>query len=315
MVLNYNGRALMEKYLPSLEAAAKASRNICRLGVIDNQSADDSVAWLKRHYPGAALYVSPENKVLCAYNDVAAQVDDDVLIFMNNDIRVHPDFVDALVSVFAERKDVFCASPRCLSMQSGEYEGGKARAEIRRGVFSATAFFKGYEEGAERPGLTFQAGFGAFDRKKFLALGGYDDLYLPGRLEDADICLRAYRRGWVCVYEPKSIVWHEGGVSFKKYFGQSGTLVINWRNTFLFMWKNLDDRTNFFVFPLWLPLRFFYALCKGRPEEPIGFLKALPLFKKAREKRKKEGPNKNIPGLSDAQIFERSAAVGRETAA
>jgi hypothetical protein len=38
-----------------------------------------------------------------------------------------------------------------------------------------------------------QAGFGAYRKSFFLELGGFDDLYLPGTVEDCDICFRFWR--------------------------------------------------------------------------------------------------------------------------
>lgn len=280
LILNFNGADLLEKYLPSFLSAARRSRHECRVGVIDNASADSSVEILKKNFQEATVYAQPDNRVLCAYNDVAAKIDDDILIFMNNDIRAEEDFVDGLIEPFLKDPNVFFVTPKVLG-PTGAYEGNKTRGFVRLGVFGSTALYPGFEAESAKPGTTFQGGFGAVDRKKFLELGGYDDLYLPGRLEDADLCFRAHRRGWKCLYEPSSVVHHEGGVSFHRVFGSRRTLVINWRNTFLFMWKNFSDKLLLARCGLGLPARLLWSLIAGRTELIQGYLEALPLKKEA----------------------------------
>ena len=286
LVLNYNGRAILERYLPSLQASVAKSRRKCCLSVVDNCSTDGSVDYLRKNFPEVVIYEAKENKVLCSYNEAAMAASEDILLFMNNDIRVDENFIDPLVEPFERDSKVFFTTPRCLSIRDGSYEGNKTRASIRYGIFWASSIYPGYEKEIDRSGPTFQGGFGAFDRKKFLELKGYDDLYLPGRLEDADLCFRASQRGWKCLYEPASIVYHEGGVSFHKEFGVKKTLVINWRNTFLFMWKNFNDKIILFKHLFWLPARLLASLLTGKPELFLGFCSAVPLWGRARARRR-----------------------------
>lgn len=305
LILNYNGKDLLRKFLPSFQKAVVHSREGCALTVIDNCSADGSVEMLRAEFPDVDVFKASQNRVLCTYNEAASFYSEDVLIFMNNDIDVEPDFVDPLVRPFGRAADVFFVTPKVLAMDHKTYEGNRTKAWVRFGVFGSSARFPGYEKGIDAPGLTFQGGFGAVDRKKFLELGGYDDLYLPGRLEDADICFHAYKRGWRCLYEPHSVVYHEGGTSFHRRFGQSRTLVINWRNTFLFMWKNLSAKIVFFEFLPWLPARLLYSLLRGQAEFAAGFFQALPLLGRALERRRRMGP----AAPSDERIFEMSCEI------
>ncbi len=302
LVLNYNGVDLLEKYLPSFERAVRASRHSCRLAVIDNASSDASLKILKNDFPEVAVHVMRENKVLCAYNEVAAKLTDEILIFMNNDIRVEEGFVDPLVAPFLREEKVFFVTPKCLAAD-GRYEGNKTRGRVRFGVYWSTALYPGYEKEINRPGPTLQGGFGAFERNKFLELGGYDDLYLPGRLEDADLCFRAYKREWKCLYEPASVVFHEGGVSFHKVFGPRRTLVINWRNTFLFMWKNLSDKLILLECAFWLPVRLLWSILSGNSELFLGYLEALPLKKEAKKRKEILKRSELLQSVPDCKIF------------
>jgi GT2 family glycosyltransferase len=304
LILNWNGADLLRRYLPSFTAAAARASTPCVITVVDNASSDNSEA-VVRSFGGAVKWMRMrENRVLCSYNDAAAVLTEDVLVFMNNDIEVDPGFLDPLVRPFKSDRDVFFVTPRCLASDRRTYEGNRTCGRVRYGVYWSTALFPGYEQSIDRPGPTIAGGFGAFDRQKFLALDGYDDLYLPGRLEDTDICLRAQKKGWKCLYAPESVVYHQGGVSFHKHFGLRRTLVINWRNTFLFMWKNLSAKTLAVSF-LWLPARFLYSLLTLKPELFMGFVEALPLVPQALARRRalKRGALAEL--VREEEIFER----------
>ena len=215
---------------------------------------------------------------------------------LNNDIKVSNNFVDPLIELF-KKEDVFLVSPKSYYFD-GRYEGGRSYTFMKYGIFGTDHFFKEDCEGANKKSYTFASGCGAVDREKFLELGGYDDLYLPGRLEDADLCFRAWKRGYKCYYEPKSVVYHKGAESFKSRFGVNGTLVINFRNVFLFTWKNISSPMFIFEHIVWLLPRLIIACLRGQIEFVYGFLKAVPLLPKAVKKRNPENCL-----LSDRDVF------------
>ncbi|HEX5443529.1 MAG TPA: glycosyltransferase [Pirellulales bacterium] len=110
----------------------------------------------------------------------------------------------------------------------------------RFGLLQARSDFPGHERLKHRPGVTASAGaVMAVDRAKFLALGGFDPLYLPGRLEDLDFAFRGYLAGWHARYVPRAVAWHKGEATFIQVHGAAGSQALALRNTLLFHWKNL----------------------------------------------------------------------------
>lgn len=300
IVLNYNGGGLFLECLATLVAAAGKSRHQTTVTVLDNQSKDGSETAAERRFPSVKIYRAPENKVLCSYNSyLARETDCDIAILLNNDIKADPDFVDALIAPFEENVDTFLVTPHCKTWDGTGHDGGVTRFRMKWGIFWASSRYPGYEKDLHSRHETMAAGFGAFDRKKFLALGGYDELYLPGRLEDSDICLLAWRRGWKLYCEPQSVVYHKGAVAFDKAFSKSGTLKIGHRNSFLFVWKSIHDAHYLAAHFLLLPFRLTWAALRGQTEFVEGFKEALPLFMRAWSKRTK--PAAGTP--SDAEIF------------
>ena len=81
----------------------------------------------------------------------------------------------------------------------------------------------------------------AFDRRKFLELGGFDELLRPFYLEDTDLGFMAWKRGWKVLYQPRSVVYHEHRGTIGKKFSQRYIQAILKKNFALFTWKNIHE--------------------------------------------------------------------------
>lgn len=307
VILNYNGCDLLRECLPSICEAAAKSKNHCRVTVLDNQSSDGSEMFIRQNFPKVAFVKSVANRVFCSYNPLVQAVSDEYIILLNNDIRVDEDFVDPLISALESHADAFFASPKALNYATREYEGGLAKLELRWGLLWGSSKFKDHEKKIETSGLTMQCGFGAFRRDIFLKLGGYDDLYLPGTVEDADLCFRAYRQGMKGYYCPKSVVYHMGQVSFKRAFGASGIRRLNRRNLYLFVWKNIRDSRLLACHLLMLPLQLLKYAFFGQIDFLLGFKDALRLLQTALKKRRDAAKEPSV--LSDRAIFSMSRTI------
>ena len=244
LVLNYNGRRRLAECLPSVLRAAACSRHACQTAVIDNDSTDDSVAWLGEHYPQVGVIRRP-NRGLCSFNDVVPGLEGPVALLLNNDVSLHPHCIDPLVAPLTrqqppEESPCFMTAPLCWRPDGSTYEGLKTAVCWRFGLVRATALFPGHEATIRQPGLTASAGAAlAVDCRKFAELGGFDPLYLPGRLEDLDFAFRGYLAGYHARYVPQSVMHHRGMATFGEVFGREGCDRLALRNTLLFQWKNL----------------------------------------------------------------------------
>lgn len=285
-ILNYNGKELLGICLPSIIDAVKKSKHACRIVVADNLSVDESEKLVRTKFPGVEFRTMKENKVLCSFNDVAADSDEEVVLFLNNDLKADPGFIDPLVDVFNSGKDVFLSVPCCYSFDGGKIEVSKTIPVYKWGLLKGVPA----PEGEKIKSLTYtlQGGFGAFDRRKFMELGGYDDMYRPGIIEDTDLCLRAWKKGYVCYYQPASIIYHMGSVSFKKAFGMKRLLALSHRNTYLFAWKNIDNAAEIVKHIFFIPIRLAYSLCSLKPEILSGFFAAIKMMPVAILRRKSE---------------------------
>lgn len=275
IALNYNGWPLLSQCLPSLLDSARRASYPTRVTVLDNRSQDESPALIPPNFPEVEVYVARQNKVLCSFNEYLPRIEEPVVILLNNDIRTDPGFVDPLVAPFKKDPDTFLVAPKVMNFSGDAIEAARTVARYRFGIYGCNARYRGHKKEADTPSVTDSSGFGAFDRKKFLELGGYDERYLPGIMEDVDLCYRAKERGYRLCYEPRSVVYHMGQASFKQAFGSNRTEVIAHRNTFLFMWKNLRG-ARFWVEQLaFVPLRILWSLLRLRTGLLRGFWEAL----------------------------------------
>lgn len=275
IILNYNGVEWLPRCLPSIVQAARQASFPTRVAVLDNLSEDDGLDYVSKSFPEVEIFHAKENRVLCSYNDYLPLIDDEITILLNNDIRVEPDFVDPLIGRFLKDPDCFLAAPKVMSFDGAKVEAGRARSGIKFGFFWCDARYPGYEREFSQASETDSSGFGAFSRVKFLELGGYDDRFMPGIMEDVDLCYHAKKRGWHLFYEPSSVVYHMGQASFKKKFGLSKTAVMAQRNNFLFMWKNFKGIRVWCCHLFFLPLRLIFAAFRGNTAMWIGFKEAL----------------------------------------
>jgi len=286
LILNYNGRRLLAECLPSVLRAAEASRHRCRVAVIDNDSTDDSLAYLAEHFPQVRLIRRP-NRGLCSFNDVVPRLDAPVAILLNNDVKLDRDCIDPLVAPLLDGKkgtgpicakhpsgrsgkldlspfSCFMTAPLCWRFDGHTYEGFKTAVSWHWGLVRATALFPGHQAVIARPGQTASAGAVlAVDCRKFAELGGFDPLYLPGRLEDLDLAFRAHQAGYHALYVPQAVAWHLGMATFRKVLGNSGCDQLALRNTLLFQWKNLRHPRHLLRQLLALPLRLLLDLLRA----------------------------------------------------
>lgn len=281
IILNYRGETLLPECLPSIVEAAELSKFKVRVAILNNPGPSSGIEYCKKEFLDVEIYNAPENKVLCSFNEYLPKVEEPIVILLNNDIRVDPDFVDPLVCYFKEAQNVFLVAPRVMTFDGKKVEAGRSRSGFRLGSFWCNARFPGYMDEVMTPSETDSSGFGAFSREKFLELGGYDPVFSPGILEDVDLCYRAKKAGYKLFYEPRSVVYHIGQASFKNEFGLKRISEIAHRNTFLFMWKNFGGMKFWILHILLLPFRFVWAFMRGHKELFSGFVMAIRKIRSA----------------------------------
>lgn len=260
LVLNYNGRKLLEKNLPSVVEAGQSAQ--CEIVVVDNRSDDDSVEFLKLKHPQVKVIALDKNYGYGEGNNRAAKkVTSDVIILLNNDVLPEKDAFKRLLIHFQDR-DIFAVScQQIVRTQAKMFIGGIAIGEFSRGLLRHRP--KKTLDQSVIPQLYASGGAAAFDRQKFLQLGGFDQLYAPFYWEDADLSTRAWAKGWPVLYDPKSVVEHRHESTIRRVYPLWYIKAIGDRNMFIFNWRHLNRRKYWMQHCFWLPFHILHR--------PVGF--------------------------------------------
>ncbi len=239
VIPNWNGRDLLEKYLPSV-IAAMASNPSNEILLVDNGSTDASADFVRERFPQVTVLALPRNLGFGGGSNAGFRAaKNDIVVLLNSDMRVHPHFLTPLLAAF-QGGDTFAVSCQIYlsdpakrreetGLTEGSWEAGKLRVSHRD------------DPAVDEPFPCFYAGGGssAFDRSKFLELGGFDHLLAPFYLEDTDLGFLAWKRGWKVLYQPASVVFHEHRGTIGRKFSPAFIQSILNKNYLLFTWKNI----------------------------------------------------------------------------
>lgn len=304
IILNYNGISLLPDCLGAVEKAMAWEGRTHEVIVVDNGSSDGSVAMLKERFPFVRVIPLPENRFVTSYNEGFAASRNDICIFLNNDMRVQKDFLPPLLAHFVN-EDIFGVGPLVLSpknhpagMGVGKSKGCFGFGYFRaRGISYETVKANGL---IEKDSPSLHIGAGAYDRQKYLDLGGLDPLFAPCYWEDVDLCFRAWRRGWRVIFEPQSVVYHEHQGTTSRMYAKKHLRRIMGKNRHLFIWKNLLSLRYLVLYLFFLPFRLLIPLLKGDTGPFSAFMEALKSVKQVKAGRERE---KQAAQKSDIEIL------------
>lgn len=302
IVPTYNGLALLQKHLPALLAADGISE--AEIVIADDGSADGTVDWLREHVPQARVVALETNGGFSrACNAAIAAATGDVLVLLNNDVEVAPDFLAPLLQSLREDPSVFAVNARILLPGQGMLDEGEKTGGFHNGVFYVDC----RRDPARRstvtaPTLYATACAAAYRRCMVDQLGGFDDLYSPCYWEDVDLSYRALKRGWKVLYEPRSVVYHQHETTTGR-LDPRFTAMVKHRNAFLFVWKNISDprwTAASLAFGPWVGL--YHRLRDGDSAVLRGWYAAVRAWPQVSPRRRRE---KREAAVTDRQILAR----------
>jgi O-antigen biosynthesis protein len=245
VIPNWNGRDLLAKYLRSVvEAMAGHPDN--EIIVVDNASSDGSAEFVKQHFPSVRVIELSANRGFGGGSNAGFRAaKNDIVVLLNSDMRVEREFLQPLLDgftdelVFAVSCQIFFSNPNKIREETGLtqawWQGGHLRVRHRDDSAIQDAYPCFYPGG----------GSSAFDRRKFLELGGFDSLLHPFYLEDTDLGFMAWKRGWKVLYQPRSVVFHEHRGTIGKKFSPAYISSVLKKNFVLFCWKNIHEWPRF----------------------------------------------------------------------
>lgn len=286
IITSWNGRSLLERYLPTVMDALASYSGPWEVIVVDDAGSDDTDTWIAARYPKIRFErLSANVGNGQTMNRGAEMARHETLYFLDNDVAVSTGFLDPLLRHF-EDPALFAVASRSIPrppQPKGEFS--VPRFKLKYGIF--WYYYDTLPDAETRPISTLFATFAhcAVSRTKFFELGGFDTLYGRFYLEDLDICYRAWRKGWKVLADPRSEVHHETAGTIGKLLSRKQIERKLWGNRFLFTWKNVHAPA-FWLQHLALLLPEVALLpFTGRLTFSLGFIDALPRLGEALRKR------------------------------
>ncbi len=249
VILNWNGKSFLEKFLPSLVARTPEWAEIV---VADNASTDDSVEFLRTSYPSIRQILNDKNYGFAeGYNRALEQIDAEYFCLLNSDIEVSENWVEPVMELLERDGRIAAVQPKIRSYaQRGKFEyAGAAGGFIdklgypfcRGRVFDTVENDNGQYDTAID--IFWATGAALFVRADvFREVGGLDNDFFA-HMEEIDLCWRIKNRGYRILVEPRSVVFHVGGGTLPK--NNSFKTYLNFRNNHFLLIKNLPSRRLF----------------------------------------------------------------------
>jgi GT2 family glycosyltransferase len=232
IIPNYNGRQLLEEYLPYTLEAIKHSGAVFEIIIVDDCSTDDSVEFIKSGHPNINLLINTENKGFsysCNRGIEAAQCD--LILLLNSDVKLSADYFEHQWKYFL-RWDTFGVMGRIIDME-GDHIQDAARVPKFNGLKLKTDYFYYTDDDDNRLFTFYLSGANALiDAAKLKKIGGFYELFSPFYCEDMELSIRAWRLKWKCYYEHKAVCRHLVSASTKNYETANRIKSIYYRNRF-----------------------------------------------------------------------------------
>jgi GT2 family glycosyltransferase len=211
-----------ETTLRALESFSAEDRRDARFLVWDNGSTDGTDEAIRERFPGVHVHWQPENLGVAGGRNAAAALaqklfDPDYLAFVDNDLVITPGYLDALLAPLLRDPGVgqTQAKLRLLDEPERINDGGGCQVSFWRGITRPIGMFE-VDRGqydVERPCIS---GGGAMMVRAdlFQELGGFDEAFNPVGPEDLDFSLRLRERGFVSLFTPSAMAYHEVGHTY-----------------------------------------------------------------------------------------------------
>ena len=244
VILNWNGKALLEQFLPSV---LKYS-NDAIIYVADNASTDDSVAYVSEEFPQIKIIKNAENGGYAkGYNDALKHVEAPLLCLLNSDIEVTENWLQPILTEFNADAQTAIIQPKILDYKNKsffEYAGAAGGFIDKYGYpYCRGRIFDTIEEDKEQYNdsttIFWASGACFFIRNStFKSLQGFDEHYFA-HMEEIDLCWRAFNTNFKTRYVGNSTVYHVGGATLSDTNPKKTYL--NFRNSLFTLVKNTDS--------------------------------------------------------------------------
>jgi GT2 family glycosyltransferase len=213
IVVSHNRRELLKTCLESL---FKQDYGPIEIIAVDNGSSDGTAAYLKSLGKRVKAIWLNENLGFTGGNGLGYRLAKGAFIgLINNDARLHPDWVRRMVAAMKQDPQVGSCASRILSERNP--------LVLDSAGLQLISSSRGYERGKGEPADSRScqeyifgiSGAAALLRRAMIEDVGFLDESMFFNCEDFDLSFRAQLRGWKCLFVPGAVAVHEGMASHR----------------------------------------------------------------------------------------------------
>lgn len=254
IIPNWNGKAYLKDCLDSVFHQEGGAPEVI---LVDNGSEDESVSYVKEHYPAVTLIEFSQNTGFCkAVNAGIRAARTEFVLLLNNDTKADRFFLRRMEERIGQSEKIFSVSGKMLSMKEPEYVDDAGDYYCALGWAFAEGKGKLDSAAYSHTKKIFAACGGAaiYRRKIFEEIGYFDEEHFA-YLEDIDIGYRAKIYGYINIFEPAAVVFHAGSAT-------SGSKYNEWK-------INFSSRNSIYIVRKNMPL---FQILVNLPFLTAGFL-------------------------------------------
>lgn len=312
VILNYNGRSYLETFLPKVIQY----NDDYTVYIADNASTDNSIDFLREHYPTLPLIVLSQNLGFShGYNEALKQIKAEYYILLNSDVEVTPKWSLPLIQLLENDRAIAACQPKILDYSDKsqfEYAGAAGGFIDYLGYpFCRGRLFDTLEKDTGQYNDTIPIFWAtgaclAIRAEVFHALGGFDKDFFA-HMEEIDLCWRLRSAGFHVYYCGNSQVFHIGGGTLSK--SNPHKTYLNFRNGLTMLYKNTPKKSLMRRMGMRLCLDLIAAtkfLLSGSPKDAMAVLKAITHFMAQNSKNKRKRKQQNNSQQHIPEIYPKS---------
>lgn len=245
VILNWNGRSYLERFLPSVVNFSQTDE--VKVVIVDNNSTDDSCDFVSKTYPQIELIRFDKNYGFArGYSLALPQINAEYYVLLNSDVEVTENWLPPIITRMDEDHEIAAMMPKILSWENREYfeYAGAAGGFIdkygypfcRGRILTTIEKDEGqYDESIE---IFWASGACMVLRASaYSKTGGLDGDFFA-HMEEIDLCWRLKRLGYSIHYCADSVVYHVGGGTLPN--DNPRKLYYNYRNSLYLLFKNIS---------------------------------------------------------------------------
>lgn len=279
IVVNYNGKNLLERFLLSI---IKMDYPNFEVILVDNASKDGSVGLVSSRFPQVRIIENSKNDGTAEGSNVGArQAKGDYVLWLSNDMELNPDFLTCLIELAQSSDDIgICTCKMKRITEKGEKlnEIDSIGGDVDIYGFPSARGINQIDRGQmdQACEVFFSFGGALLIKKSVLNIvDGYDPAYFTLG-DDIDLCWRVRLAGYKVMAQPSAILYHRVSATLSKW-KRAERRFISERNMFRTILKNYSLRSLATVLPQYLGLLFAEAtlLMLRKPEMSMSYVRTV----------------------------------------